>query len=127
MFALVLANVEMLTRFAAHGGLQGTTKPTHYTVVHDEMNFSADQLQRLTCDVSYMFARATKGVSLASPAYYADLACERGRCYLRSLLLGISDNATNTSATDEEAVMKEAQALWRDGVRPGLKETMFYL
>lgn len=44
----------MSTRLA-HGGLQGTTKPTHYYVVHDEIGFKADDLQTLTNSVSYMF------------------------------------------------------------------------
>jgi hypothetical protein len=44
----------------AHGGLQGTTRPTHYYVVVNEMGFKADELQSLTNNVSYMFARATK-------------------------------------------------------------------
>lgn len=59
----------------AHAGIQGTTRPTHYYVLHDEIGFTADSLQKLTNDICYMFGRATKGVSLASPAYYADLAC----------------------------------------------------
>ncbi|KAF8153048.1 argonaute-like protein [Crassisporium funariophilum] len=112
----------------AHGGLQGTTKPTHYYVVHDEIGFKADELQTLTNAVSYMFARATKAVSLASPAYYADLACERGRCYLHKLLQGISSSAGSTASGNEDAVMREAQESWRIGVGgPKLKDTMFYL
>ncbi|KAH9887565.1 argonaute-like protein [Cubamyces lactineus] len=120
----------------AHGGLQGTTRPTHYYVVCDEIGIKADQLQGLTNDISYTFARATKAVSLVSPAYYADLACERGRCYILSLLQGISDGVGTTTAgsgTDEqEEVMKEAKKLWRfeknpNGVGGALKETMFYI
>ncbi|KAF6761975.1 argonaute-like protein [Ephemerocybe angulata] len=112
----------------AHGGLQGTTRPTHYFVVHDEMNFTADPLQKLTNAVSYMFARATKAVSLASPAYYADLACERGRCYLHKLLQGFRAEGTKASSDNPEEVYKEAQALWNGGVNgPGLKDSMFYL
>lgn len=116
---------------AAHGGLQGTTKPTHYSVVHDEIGFQADGLQTLTNALSYMFARATKAVSLVSPAYYADVACERGRCYLRKLLqgqVGGDSTAGGSATTNEEDVMKEAKALWRDGVSSNkLKDTMFYL
>ncbi|KAI0664173.1 argonaute-like protein [Cubamyces menziesii] len=120
----------------AHGGLQGTTRPTHYYVVRDEIGIGADQLQGLTNDISYTFARATKAVSLVSPAYYADLACERGRCYILSLLQGISDAVATTTAgsgTDEqEEVMKEAKKMWRfekspNGVGGALKETMFYI
>jgi hypothetical protein len=48
----------------AHNGLQGTVKATHYTVVHDEIGFSADALQQGTHSASYSYARATKAVSL---------------------------------------------------------------
>ena len=114
-------------------GLVGSTRPTHYYVVHDEIGIGADQLQGLTNDVSYMFARATKAVSLVSPAYYADLACERGRCYIHSLLQGISDSgATGTSGSGEDEVMAEAKKLWRfdnspNAVGGALKDTMFYI
>jgi eukaryotic translation initiation factor 2C len=90
--------------------------------VHDQIGFKADELQGLTNSLSYMFARATKAVSLVSPAYYADLACERGRCYLHRLLLGIG-----SSASGEEKVMEEAAKNWHGGVGPKLKETMYYL
>ncbi|KAI0767246.1 Piwi-domain-containing protein [Fomes fomentarius] len=122
----------------AHGGLQGTTRPTHYYVVHDEIGIGADQLQGMTNDISYMFARATKAVSLVSPAYYADLACERGRCYIHPLLQGISDSGTTASggtAENEEVmkqVMNEAKRLWRHDKSPNavagaMKDTMFYI
>ncbi|TFY79496.1 hypothetical protein EWM64_g4517, partial [Hericium alpestre] len=116
----------------AHGGLQGTTRPTHYYVVCNEMSLKADDLQVLTNAVSYTFARATKAVSLVSPAYYADLACERGRCYLHKLLQGISSSGTTaTSASESQAdddVRREAEQMWHGGVKgPGLKDIMFYL
>ncbi|KAH9994550.1 argonaute-like protein [Russula compacta] len=113
----------------AHGGLQGTTRPTHYYVVCNEMDLNADDLQSLTNTISYTFARATKAVSLAAPAYYADLACERGRCYLHKLLMGFSETTTTTTSgsTAEEDVFKEAEKLWNGGVKGKLKESMFYL
>jgi eukaryotic translation initiation factor 2C len=57
----------------AHGGLQGTTRPTHYYVVWDEIKFTADQMQTLTHEVSYTFARATKGVRTSS--HYSVIIC----------------------------------------------------
>ncbi|KAI0685180.1 argonaute-like protein [Cytidiella melzeri] len=113
----------------AHGGLQGTTRPTHYYVVHDEIGFSANLLQPLTNDVSYMFARATKAVSLVSPAYYADLACERGRCYLHKLLQGITDTSTTVTSNDDNdtEIYREAERMWHGGVGKTLSNTMFYL
>ncbi|KAF9563867.1 argonaute-like protein [Agrocybe pediades] len=112
----------------AHGGLQGTTKPTHYYVVYDQNKFQADQLQQLTNSFSYLFARATKAVSLASPAYYADLACERGRCYLHKLLQGLSSSGGSASTGNEEAVVQEAKQMWGRGVAGNnLKDSMYYL
>ena len=124
----------------AHGGRQGTARPTHYYVVHDEIGLGADQLQGLTNDVSYLFARATKAVSLVSPAYYADLACERGRCYIHALLQGISDSGVSSASgggggkgkNTHEDVMAEAKRLWHfnrdpNGVSGTVKDTMFYI
>ena len=40
--------------FAVHVGLQGTTKPTQYFVVYDEIGFKADELQNFMNAVSYL-------------------------------------------------------------------------
>ncbi|KAL1601574.1 hypothetical protein SLS60_006489 [Paraconiothyrium brasiliense] len=79
----------------AHAALQGTARPCHYYIVHDEIfrqiyakqipppfQNIADIVEDLTHNMCYLFGRATKAVSLCPPAYYADLACERARCYL---------------------------------------------
>ncbi|KAG8882866.1 hypothetical protein FRB98_003417 [Tulasnella sp. 332] len=110
----------------AHGGLQGTTRPTHYYVVHDDNHFTADTLQRLINCTSYMFGRATRAVSVVPPAYYADLACDRGRCYIHDLLFA-SENGTGAAFETEEQVMMEARRLWGDGVGPTVRKNMFYL
>ena len=86
----------------------------------------ADQLQRLTHDCSYTFARATKAVSLVPPAYYADLACERARCYLAAFLTG-HDGATATSG-DESKIFGKALEDWNGGpVKNYVRDTMFYV
>jgi hypothetical protein len=77
----------------AHAGLQGHVKSTHYTAVYDENQLTADELQQGTHNASHLYARATKVVSLIPAAYYADLACERGRCYLNDFLV---DDKTST-------------------------------
>jgi eukaryotic translation initiation factor 2C len=66
-------------------------------------------------------------VSLCSPAYYADIACERGRCYLHALMQGISSSNTTTASgsaareREEEQIMTEAKHLWHNGVHKDLK------
>ncbi|KAG6848643.1 hypothetical protein H0H93_015297 [Arthromyces matolae] len=115
-----------------HAGLQGTVKATHYTVVYDEIGFNADEIQKGAHDTSYLYARATKAVSLIPPAYYADLACERGRCYLNNFL--VDDNASTSSSRgrydrDEERkrVFQAAREAWGEGIHPDLRERMFYI
>ena len=43
-----------------HSALQGTVRPTHYTMLHDDNNISADVIQKLVNDFSYVYARATR-------------------------------------------------------------------
>ncbi|KAG6379433.1 ribonuclease H-like domain-containing protein [Boletus reticuloceps] len=121
----------------SHGsGTQGIPRPTHYYVIHDEIRYSADEIQGITNALSYMYAGATQAISMASPVYYANAACQRGRCYLRKLFYGyVGEGGTTTSGTQtgsengtEMDVMQEARRLWGWGVAgAGLKETMFYL
>ncbi|PSR77740.1 hypothetical protein PHLCEN_2v7724 [Hermanssonia centrifuga] len=118
----------------AHKGLQGTVRPTHYTIVYDENRLDADTIQTGIHNTSYLYARATKAVSLVPPAYYADLACERARCYLGALL--DSDDARSASSKgkskgDQEAermqVYEQAVKMWGNGVHDDLKNSMFYI
>ncbi|KAH9942807.1 Piwi-domain-containing protein [Amylocystis lapponica] len=100
----------------AHNGLQGQVRPTHYTVVYDENRHTADAMQQGAHTSSYLYARATKAVSLIPPAYYADLACERGRYYLNDLFNFVSEQgSTKGGKSDLEAekarVFEEATRL----------------
>ncbi|KZS96684.1 argonaute-like protein [Sistotremastrum niveocremeum HHB9708] len=109
----------------AHSGLQGTARPTHYTVVVNENDINSDLLQKLTHDLSYNYARATKAVSLVPPAYYADLACERARCYLSELL---NSNENITTSSNEAEVYSKAKILWGKGPTGGaIGGSMFYI
>ena len=72
----------------SHKPLQGTGRSAHYFVLTNQMALSSDDLQRVTHALCYIYARATKGVSYCSPAYYADRLCDRGRAWLRDHLMG---------------------------------------
>ncbi|KAF8907085.1 argonaute-like protein [Gymnopilus junonius] len=106
----------------AHAGLQGTVKATHYTVVYDEIGLSADDIQVGTHDVSYLYARATKAVSLIPAA-----------CYLNDFL---DDKASTAGAgrrgkqdREEEAkrVFDAAKKAWGEGLHPDMRGSMFYI
>jgi len=57
-----------------HHSLKGTARPSHYHVLHDEVGFPPDVLQRFTFDLCHLYARATKIVGRPAPVYYAHLA-----------------------------------------------------
>jgi eukaryotic translation initiation factor 2C len=95
-------------------------KSTHYTVVYDENQLTADELQQGTHNASHLYARATKAVSLIPAAYYADLACERGRCYLNDFLVDDKTSTGGKTDRDEEnaRVFDAAKNAWGEGVSP---------
>ncbi|KAL4578096.1 hypothetical protein LXL04_014212 [Taraxacum kok-saghyz] len=58
----------------AQNGPIGTTRPTHYHVLVDEIGFSADELQELVHSLSYVYQRSTTAISVVAPICYAHLA-----------------------------------------------------
>ncbi|KAF8403535.1 hypothetical protein HHK36_011639 [Tetracentron sinense] len=61
----------------AHAGMIGTTRPTHYHVLLDEIGFSADDLQELVHSLSYVYQRSTTAISVVAPICYAHLAASQ--------------------------------------------------
>lgn len=127
----------------AHAGLQGTVKPTHYVVIYDESKLTADMAQQGVHNASYLYARATKAVSLVPPAYYADIVCEQARFWIHGFLNqgGGSDTASSAGGGEgsastvmrrareaaEQRVYDAAQRMWGNGLHPNLQDAMFYL
>ncbi|KAG2788481.1 Protein argonaute [Phytophthora cactorum] len=95
-----------------HSGIQGTSVPCHYTVLHDENKMSAEDVQRLTYHLGYTFARCTRSVSFATPAYYAHLAAGRARFFLNegsdgaSTVGSFNSNSSNFDFTELHSDLK---------------------
>ncbi|CAG8371729.1 unnamed protein product [Penicillium salamii] len=74
----------------AQSPLQGSARPAHYIVIHDEIftdpkispGKPADVVQEPTHNICYMMGRATRSVSYATPAFLADRYCDRARKYV---------------------------------------------
>lgn len=81
----------------SHAGLQGTSRPTHYHVLLNEIGFSADELQMLTYKLCYTFARCTRSVSMVPSAYYSHLVAFRARFFL----VDGSDTASTVSGSTD--------------------------
>jgi eukaryotic translation initiation factor 2C len=126
----------------AHAGLQGMVRPTHYVVLYDENDLSADAIQQGVHNASYLYARATKAVSLVPAAYYADLVCEQARYWIHRFLNQMPDTSSSSGTgasggrskgakqSREEAekrVYEAAQKMWGTGLHKNLRDAMFYL
>ncbi|CAB4433606.1 unnamed protein product [Rhizophagus irregularis] len=66
----------------SHYANQGTARPSHYTILYDDIKLTIDQFQSLSNTLCYNFQRATSSVSIPSPTYYAHLTCARAKMYL---------------------------------------------
>lgn len=116
----------------SHAAIKGTARPAHYVVVLDEVlrdhakkmkepdQFAANELERITQALCYSYSRATKAVSICTPAYHADILCERARRYMADLFDGDSDGASTVAGSTAGG------AGWV-GVHDKLKNTMFYI
>lgn len=106
----------------SHAALQGTARPCHYFVISNGMNFSVDRLQKVTFNLCWTFARALTPISLASPAYYADLLAERGRCYIAPLI-----NPVHPARPDEATLLAGFQLNRTSGVDPMRQKDIYVL
>jgi len=118
----------------SHSGIQGTAKPTHYFVLNNnvpDLNLEAIRnlvrlhlqlLQDLpltsaqTHNLCFSYARSVTSVSYASPTYYADRLCERGRLYIRKYYNGDDEalivDLRMLKANDEAANLSIRQGMF---------------
>ncbi|KAI9470927.1 MAG: Piwi domain-containing protein [Benjaminiella poitrasii] len=104
----------------AHAGLQGTSRPTHYHVLHDDNKFTSDSLQELTYNLCYTFARATRSVSIVPAAYYADIIAGRARFHRKG------ENWSDTDATSE-SLDTESHIASFASVIPELRKVTYFM
>ncbi|KAF9460917.1 argonaute-like protein [Collybia nuda] len=91
--------VEFDWYLQSHGGLLGTSRSAHYSVLHDDNGFNADSLQALTFALCHVYARATRSVSIPAPVYYADIVCSRAKNhYDPQGTVNFSDTQTESSS-----------------------------
>ncbi|CAH8383294.1 unnamed protein product [Eruca vesicaria subsp. sativa] len=78
----------------AHAGMIGTTRPTHYHVLYDEIRFSADHLQELVHSLSYVYQRSTTAMSVVAPICYAHSAAAQMRTAMKFEDMSFSETAS---------------------------------
>lgn len=107
----------------AHFGALGTSRPTRYIVLHDDSEFSGDEIQQTTNLLSYLFPRCTKAVSVPPPILYAHLSCKRARSYLFTI-----DNNRGTTFGEKECTPSEIKELnQKIQVKENLRSILYYI
>ncbi|KAF5387029.1 hypothetical protein D9615_002113 [Tricholomella constricta] len=109
----------------SHGGLLGTSRPAHYSVLYDENGFNADSMQALAFALCHVYARSTRSVSIPAPVYYADIVCSRAKNhYDPSGTLDFSDTATQTG--DEANITLEAFKKAYQPLHANMSKVMYF-
>ncbi|KAL0949487.1 hypothetical protein HGRIS_009541 [Hohenbuehelia grisea] len=103
----------------SHGGLLGTSRPAHYSVLLDETGFRADELQSLSFTLCHVYARSTRSVSIPAPVYYADIVCSRAKNHYDpqpdgTNPLDLSDTATSLDQSQAD----QSLDAYKRGFRP---------
>ena len=112
-----------------HRPLQGTAKPCHYVVLHDEVFTTelkklpnsginlADFVQDITFKLCYLWQVSTTAVSVVPPAFYADRLCDR----LQRWFAHHFDSAQSTAGSDDGGPPTDL------AIHPNLRDSMFYV
>ncbi|TGO86607.1 hypothetical protein BPOR_0290g00070 [Botrytis porri] len=127
----------------SHCSPLGTARSTQYVVIYDDLDYKKNpkDIMNITNKLCYTGSRASKALSVCTPARYADMLCDRVRCYLKPVLEGYRDEGTtgDMDGTQRTAFCGENTLVWKtnasgilpDGWKnpwhPSISNVMFYL
>ncbi|KAF8525338.1 Piwi domain-containing protein [Gautieria morchelliformis] len=120
----VVSPVDYDFYLQSHGGLLGTSRPSHYSVIRDDNSLGANTLQAISYTLCHVYARATRSVSIPAPVYYADIVCARGRFHSRLIHDG-SDSAVSLASGDGPSLQEHQQAF--KGLAENMKTSMYFM
>ncbi|KAJ7468930.1 argonaute-like protein [Mycena galericulata] len=96
----------------SHGGILGTSRSGHYSVLHDENNLTADAVQALSFALCHVYAGATRSVSIPAPVYYADRVCERAKLHFDPTVR--YEDSSESADSDATSATKTLEVFKRD-------------
>ncbi|KAI8906430.1 Piwi domain-containing protein [Gorgonomyces haynaldii] len=102
----------------SHSGLQGTSRPTIYHVLYDEIGIPVDDLQQLCFNLCFLPERATRAVAVVAPTYRANIASQYSRIFLH----GEQDSAESVISGDTQDV----QVTFKN-ITESMQRTMYYM
>jgi len=89
--------------------LQGTSKPTKYILLEDELQLSPDEIQKLCFYSCFNCTRTRSVIAIPIPVRYADLCAYRSKAHLAAQLGQEEGRSRGSGGTinpsDEEAII----------------------
>ncbi|CAG9530415.1 unnamed protein product [Cercopithifilaria johnstoni] len=107
----------------SHAGIQGTSRPSHYHVLWDDNQLSADELQQLTYQMCHTYVRCTRSVSIPAPAYYAHLVAFRARYHLVDREHDSGEGSQPSGTSEDTTLSNMARAVQ---VHPDANSVMYF-
>ncbi|KAJ7632788.1 argonaute-like protein [Roridomyces roridus] len=110
----------------SHAPILGTARPAQYSILHDDnYNFDCPRIQQLSFELTHVYAKATRSISIPAPTYYADIVCGRAKFHFDPALYGNFDGASSDGGQEE-------QFNWQQAFKPVSQEnyydkTMYFL
>lgn len=111
----------------SHSAIQGTARPTHYHVLHDEAKVDPNKLVSMVYDHSYQYMRATTPVSLHPAVYYAHLASNRARAHEPAGWEELLKKASGETSSDEKKKESEGPKLMEMDPTNRMRFGMWYI
>nr|AEF32753.1 ALG-5 [Ascaris suum] len=100
---------------SSHLGAVGTSRPSHYYVLHDTWNLTANEWQQLTFALCHLYGRCNRSVSIPAPVYYAHLACARASVH-DSYLFGYRSSSSRHSSREGASSKMEPQHMHQQAI-----------
>ncbi|KAH7643424.1 argonaute 2 [Dermatophagoides farinae] len=96
----------------SHAGIQGTSRPSHYCLLVDENEMSADHIQNFTNVLCHLYARCSRSISIPTPVFYAHLAAFRAREHIQAatslMMLSMTNNHNFDSFVEMSPTMRSS-------------------
>ncbi|KIV81719.1 hypothetical protein PV11_03882 [Exophiala sideris] len=105
--------------------IQGTARPTHYNILVNQPGYTLEQIAKTTHHLCYLFGRSARSVGVCPAIYYADLAADRARCYVRKYY----NSEPVPRGQNQDSGLRYDLGQFRNclNLHPNMAKTMFYI
>ncbi|KAJ3051450.1 hypothetical protein HK097_007536 [Rhizophlyctis rosea] len=117
----VVHPVEYNFILQSHKGMQGTSRPTLYHVLYDDIKMPSDELQQLCFNLCFLAERATKSISMVAPAYRAHIAAYYGRMFLDGEWSSDASSLSTSKAAELPVTLMPVAQMFQNSTK------MFYM